>query len=494
MKREMFRKLMAASLATVMTVGLAACGNNETSASADNSSVSSQEESGEVSSAEESSSEEEEIGQYTILTDENGNPYDLGGMEIIIRNWWSGDGTEDEPRNDYEEARQEYREWIQSTYNFTIKEVGISDWGSTPQDFVDYATTGGDENYVWVLRTAPETSSALASGLMYDLATLDCLDFTEEKFTANKVHELFSKGESIYGMSAGVSEGRIGIYFNKRILQDAGIDPEEPYNLQAAGEWTWDAFSEMLEKVQRDIDNDGVIDIAGFTVNNGDFTTAAIFSNGGEYIGMDDAGNFTYRLEDPDTLEALEWAADIFTNYRQVDPEGSQWDYYKQAFVNGESAFMVENAYAGYGDPNPGFLNDMEDDFGFVMFPKGPQMDDYINVWSNNVIAIPACYDADKAWKLAFAWNLYTDDVPGYEGWLDMSHIYAGMRDTRAVEETYVMLTEKGTVNYAEILPSLDIGPDFTWNFGPGSVVSESVEAIRDTWKSYIDAANGVSN
>lgn len=492
MKRETFRKLMAASLATVMTVGLAGCGNSDAPASAENSAPS-QEESGEASVSEESS-EEEEVGQYTVLTDENGNVYDLGGMEIIIRDWWSGDGTVAEPRNDYEEARQEYRDWFQATYNFTIKEVGISDWGSTPQDFVDYATTGGDENYIWVLREAPETSSALSSGLMYDLATLDCLDFSEEKFTMNKRFEQYSKGDSIYGMATGAPEGTTGIYFNKRILQDAGIDPEEPYNLQAAGTWTWDAFREMLEKVQRDIDNDGVIDIAGFTVNNGDFTSAAIFSNGGAYIGKDADGNFTYRLEDPETLEALEWAADIFTNFRQVDPEGSQWDYYKQAFINGEAAFLVEGAYAGYGDPNPGYLAEMEDDFGFVMFPKGPQMDDYVNVWGGNVTVIPGCYDADKAWKLAFAFNLYTDPVPGYEDWTDLSHVYAGMRDTRAVEETYMMMTEKGVIAYQGIVPSLDLGPDFVWGFGPGSVVSEKVEAIRDTWKSYIDAANAANN
>lgn len=491
MKRKMFRKLMAASLATVMTVGLAGCGNNDTPASAENSTPESNEESSaEASSTEESS---EEVGQYTVLTDENGNVYDLGGMEIIIRDWWSGDGTPEEPKNDYEEARQEYRDWIQETYNFTIKQMAISDWGSTPQDFVDYATTGGDENYVWVIREDPATSSALASGLMYDLATLDCLDFSEPKFTRNKLHEQYSKGDSIYCMYAGYSEGRTGVYFNKRLLQDAGIDPEEPYNLQASGQWTWDKLAEMFEKVQRDTDNDGVIDVAGFTVNNGVFTSAAIWSNGGAYVGKDENGNFTYRLEDPETLEALEWAAEMFTKYRQVDPEGAQWDYYKQGFINGEAAFLFEDAYAGYGEPNPGFLNGeegMKDDFGFVMFPKGPKMDDYVNCWSNNPVAIPACYDADKAWKIAFAWNLYTDDVPGYEDWLDLSNVYSGMRDTRAVEETYKSMTEKGIIAYQGLVPNLNLGPDFTWGFGPGSVVSESVEAIRDTWKAYIDEAN----
>ena len=147
--------------------------------------------------------EEAAEDEYTVITDENGDPIDLGGMDIVIRNWWSGDPAE--PTNDYEEARDEYREWIQETYNFTIKEQAISDWGSTPADFVDYATTGGDENYVWVLRDDPAITSALSSGLMYDLSTLDCLDFSAPKFARNKLHEQYSKGDSIYAMYAGYS-------------------------------------------------------------------------------------------------------------------------------------------------------------------------------------------------------------------------------------------------------------------------------------------------
>ena len=97
--------------------------------------------------------------------------------------------------------------------------MAISDWASAPADFVDYVTTGGDDkNYVFILREDPATTSAMAQGLMYDLATLDCLDFTETKFTSNKVHELYAKGGKIFAMNAGYSEPRCGMWFNKRVL------------------------------------------------------------------------------------------------------------------------------------------------------------------------------------------------------------------------------------------------------------------------------------
>lgn len=96
-------------------------------------------------------------------------------------------------------------------------------------------------------------------------------------------------------------ETRNGIYFNKRILTEAGIDPEELYDLQASGDWTWDKFEEYLSIVQRDLDSDGVIDIAGFNENNG-VVQMSVFSNDGAFIGKDASGMFTYALEDPNTF------------------------------------------------------------------------------------------------------------------------------------------------------------------------------------------------
>ena len=243
-----------------------------------------------------------------------------------------------------------------------------------------------------------------------------------------------------------------------------------------------------MATVQRDVDNDGVVDIYGLTLNEGVMTTAAVFSNNGSYVGKDENGYF-YNLESPETLEALEWTVDMFNKYDLPDPEGAEWDYYKEAFINGQAAFMVEDEYAG----TPGnFLQDMQDELGFVMFPKGPQAETYVNVWSNNPVAIPACYDADKAWKLAFAWNLFTEQPAGYEAYMDLSNARAGIFDFESGDETIPMMMEEehGTIAFHGLIPNMDIGPDFVWNIAPGAVVSEQVEAIRDTWKSYIEAAN----
>lgn len=51
----------------------------------------------------------------------------------------------------------------------------------------------------------------------------------------------------IYGTP--VDSNPMLIYYNKKILEEAGLDPNEPQKLYEAGEWTWDKFAELNEKI-----------------------------------------------------------------------------------------------------------------------------------------------------------------------------------------------------------------------------------------------------
>ncbi len=494
MKSKMFKKLMAASLATVMSVGLLACGGDAgteatpTPAPQTGGETTGGETTGGDTTGGDTTGGEEDLGSSTVLIDPaTGKPYDLGGMEIIVRDWWSDPNAE--PANEFQIAKQEYIDEIEATYNFTITQMAISDWASAPADFVDYVTTGGDENnYVFILREDAATTSAMAQGLMYDLGSLDCLDFSEAKFQSNKLHEQFTKNGKINCMYMGYSEPRTGMYFNKRLLEEAGIDPESIYDMQADGTWTWDAWTDLMSKVQRDIDSDGVIDVYGFDANYGMPVSSAVYSNGSEYVGLGDDGKYVYKFEDAATVEALEWMVDCFKNYAVVRPADAQWDYYKQAFINGECAFMPEDAYCA--NESGWITQEMTDEIGFVMFPKGPQATDYTNVWSNNPAAIPGCYDADRAWKIAFAYNLYTDDVPGYENYVDLSQYRNGCMDFRTIDETINMMLTKGMITYHGLIPSLDTGEPFLWKFNGTTDVAAVLEEIRVSYNELIDAAN----
>lgn len=479
------RRMLAVSMAMIMAVGAAGCGNQPAGNEDPTPTPDTGNQGGEVTPE-----PTETPDAYTILTDENGNKYDLGGMEIIIRDWWSS-GERSEAQNAYDEARYEYYDWIQETYNFTIKEQAIGDWGSNPQDFVDYATTGGNENYIFVLRQAGEVVSAMNSELMYDLSTLDCLDFTEEKWGSN-VHILMSKGSSIYGMRGTDAEPRGCIYFNKRLLEEAGIDPDDLYKWQEAGEWTWEKFEEICAKVQRDTNSDGIIDVYAMVQQGAEFHKQAVFSNGGSFIGKDSSGLFYNNLESAETIEALTWSVRMRETYEMPQPDGSNWDYFVAEFKNGSAVFFTDQVYrAGQN------LKDMVDDFGCIVFPMGPKADDYTGFYEDNVLVIPACYDEEKAWKIAFAYNLYTQPIPGYEDtetW--QAGYYGSFRDTESVDLTLARLVTGGELMHHLMVSGIDLGNDLLYSLGyadsEGNVYTpaQKAESLREAWGAYINDAN----
>ena len=151
MRKPMAKKVLAASMAAAMTMSFAACEKTPASVSESAAPASSE------PAVSESVEAEEEVSPYTVLKDANGNTYDLGGVEIIIRDWFSNPERQ-EAKTEFEEAQYAYQDWIQETYNFKIHAETIGDWGTVAQDFVDYATAGGDDkNYVFTLHSGDGT-------------------------------------------------------------------------------------------------------------------------------------------------------------------------------------------------------------------------------------------------------------------------------------------------------------------------------------------------
>ncbi len=500
------RKMLAVSLAAVMAVGsMAGCGKDDQGTTTPEATKAPEKQDDAQKPADDANKGTEEAvatptpvpEAYVVRTDENGNVYDLGGIEVIVRDWWSaGDNIADlVPNDDFDEARKEYLLWAMDTYNFTIKEMAIGDWGSNPQDFIDYATTGGDEYYIFCLRQGGEMISAMNSGLMYDVSTLNCLDFTKDKWGSG-VHNLMSKNGAIYGFRGIDPEPRGCMYFNKRLLTEAGIDPNSIYEYQRNGEWTWAKFEEICEKVQRDKDNDGIIDVYGMVQQMSEFHKAAVIANGGSFIGKDANGKFFNNLESKETLEALNWSVSMQQKYLMPQGDG-EWDYFISAFKTGKAVFFADQVYrAGQ------MINDAErlDDFGCVVFPKNQNnsaMDEYVSFYEDNVYCIPACYDADKAWKCAFAYDLYTQPIPGYEDYSSWQNgQYPNFCDTEAVDETMTYLLQRGEVLHHTFITDINMGEDIMWGLGnadaEGKVETpaEAAERLRESWNAKVENAN----
>src|SRR5574344_3019413 len=109
-----------------------------------------------------------------------GKKYNLKGMEVIVADWWSPSETP-APTNAEEEARAQWLKFLEDTYHFTIKQVGIDGWGKHPQTFFNVATNGDDKNYVFVLYQN-SIAAQMKAGLMKDLSKLPALDFSKPKW------------------------------------------------------------------------------------------------------------------------------------------------------------------------------------------------------------------------------------------------------------------------------------------------------------------------
>lgn len=132
------------------------------------------------------------------------------------------------------------------------------------------------------------------------------------------------------------------LFYNKRLVAETGLD--DPMELQAKGEWDWDAFRRYLDETTLDNDGDGVTDTYGI-VNTGDFPIALFASTGETHIEFD-GSNFINNVKSQKVQDAANFLYEIGVNGSGFmtlgDPVGD--------FLNGKAAFVYTNDYRGYVD------------------------------------------------------------------------------------------------------------------------------------------------
>ncbi|MBO4297808.1 MAG: extracellular solute-binding protein [Clostridia bacterium] len=422
-----------------------------------------------------------------------GAPYDFGGIEIWVYDWWSpSDGARQEATNTFTEDTYEYQDWLMETYNFTLKQAAASDWNGNPEALLNYCNEENPSTLAIFIMRPDSVATPAKNGLLTPLDELD-VDYTSDKYN-QATYDTFKVGEHHYGFSVGKAEVRQAVFFNKRLLEEAGIDPDSLYTMVENDEWTWEAFEEMLATCAQDTDNDGVIDVYGMASNTTDIYLVATASNGGSFIDVVD-GQFVITATEQNTIDAMNYAVDIVSKYQMPQPEGSEWNWFFPAFKSGMAAFHVGQCY----EANPGSdLYGMEDDFGIVPFPKGTSDDaQYCHVQSENTIVIPGNIDRDTANKMAIAYDMWREDTPGYEddeeGW--KTDLYDRFYDDESIDITYALLRDNPVADTSIMLGSNNdvLGNGFFWNLPWAGTVAEVMESKLPTWQALVDDANGAN-
>ena len=424
-----------------------------------------------------------------------GGSQNLKGMEIVIGNWWEDYDTDTwKPRSDYEERVLEYRKKIEREYGFRIREKNIASWEQMPQVAAVSTMAGKPAASVFFLQ--PNWAMMLHNRkLLYPISNSKAVDFKSNRPAEwnQETMKAFTFDGKAYAFSFGYATSLHAsvMYFNKRLFREAGLDPNLPYDLQKSGRWTWDEFLNMCKRLTRDFNNDGIIDTYAMTADlSTEILDAIVASNGANYIDKNAQGRFVNATARPEFIEALQFAMRLKTEgVLMPRPEVSNWDWFKSQFLDGKVAIRIEPQYlAGSGDGAE--LRKMKDDWGMVLFPKGPKARDYRVFTDENVMVIPSSFKPEEVDKILYAvqlWYAVLDD-----DW--KSQNYNNYRDSRAVDETFAMIRDpKYSVwKYYLFIPGLERG-DIAWSmWWHEGDPAQLVESVSQSWNALINDANGI--
>jgi len=423
------------------------------------------------------------------------NKANVKGMDIIIGNWWADyDVNTRKPQNEAAEKQLEQRKRLLKEYGVTIREKAITDWNGMQQKAVLSTMSGKPDAQVFILQ--PNWAMAMrARGLLAPLPTSIKSPtpigkgYLPVEFNQSTIDSFTFDGKP-YAFSIGINLNNFqALFFNKRLFREAGLDPNLPYNMQKAGTWTWDEFLKICKKLTRDINNNGKIDTYAMCADlSTEILDAIISSNGATYVDKDPkTGKFVNATGRPEFLEALQFAIRLKTEgVLKPRPENSNWDWYKSEFIDGRVAMRVDESYIANSDTVE--LKRMKDDWGMVLFPKGPRSPTYRVYSRDNLMVVPATYKPAEVEKIIWAvalWNTPVDD-----NWKASQYDY--FRDSRAVDETLALVRDPklAMTKYFAYINGLERG-DIAWNmwYHEGEP-AQLIESVSQDWNTKINEAN----
>ena len=250
--------------------------------------------------------------------------------------------------------------------------------GPSDTDFDPIFTSilAGDPIVDIVNTAGPHTlAKPITTNLYMDLNQFEVFNWKEAKWDNDtmKVAEFNGKQYVVFidliGDSAALMNN--AMFFNKRLVKEAGYNPDDIYKWQEEGTWTWDKFKEVAAKISK-LDPGNVYGVGG---NGAVLYENLVVSNGTDYF-IKNGDTVDFNGGNAAALEAMKF-------YIELHQEGIMSDDDTSAnatqFIAGKLGFLPDVLerlqYSNtYGK--------MKDDYGVVMIPKGPQASDYVSLFN----------------------------------------------------------------------------------------------------------------
>lgn len=268
--------------------------------------------------------------------------YDPGEEYLSI---WVHSIEDTEEGRAYREAVESFNEAFDGKYFADIEFVPRNDSGGGYSDKVNASVMSGGLPDVLTV-DGPNVSAYAANSIIQPLAEL-----TEEEKSAYlpSIIEQGTVNDQLYAL--GVMESSVGLYYNKDILEEAGIEVPD-----ADHPWTWTEFQEILEELKPLMaEKDGYPLDMTFPVGETSIYYFApfVWSGGGELVSEDGLTADGY-FNSEQTVAAMDYFRMIVENgYMSEAPIDHLFESGRAAFKF-DGAWEVNTVYTSYPDINLG--------------------------------------------------------------------------------------------------------------------------------------------
>lgn len=393
--------------------------------------------------------------------------FDLGGKTIKIVSWWDMTIPEDNPDNI---QRKKNLEALMEKHNFKVEYVAI--------DYGEY-----QEKVTASLLAGEPIGDIVRLGKTYTVPTLVKQDllWPIDEYTKNPVafnqkvtNEYYTYEGRGYGFTENQANLVQGIFYNRTLMNQLGLKALQDYVNEDS--WNWETFIQVAKEANKDTNNDGKLDTWGLA--NADLMMHALYSNNTGLTKGD-----KQNLDDPATLDALNFVSRLATEQVARPTEGGDWTEPGQFFRQGNTLM-----YAGALHELSGMQTDMPDyEIGFVPFPKGPNATDYHSAEAlYQALTIPKSVENPE--QLMYIWEKINDIDSVYEypdqGWYEI--LFANEDDLNNAK----MVAPNMIILDHNTFPNLKYY-DFVGELNSGVSVSTVVEKYKSTFQAAIDEVYG---
>ncbi|NLL87670.1 MAG: extracellular solute-binding protein [Firmicutes bacterium] len=280
---------------------------------------------------------------------------DFGGATVTFVMHWDGIAQFEEGG-----ARAGMLQEAMELFNIGGYEKLVVGWGDVGDTALGRFLAGESHEDLWRVPFAYYWS-LVSKGALFPVNEILPPEYFENlpKITRDRNYELAYNGQMFF-FSAGVDDygHATFIVFNKDLMEAEGL--EDPYELLARGEWTFEKVTEMARKATRDTDGDGIIDQWGLSDVD---PKNLVYAYGGAVTRRHENGNIYWALDEPESVLGLrQWV-----DWRKIDQIANGGE---NEFGTGQIAMAFLPFYAISSHVDWPFTH------GIMPYPQGPHTDE----------------------------------------------------------------------------------------------------------------------